>query len=455
MTRDRRGGVFLQKFVALIPAKSLKQARFIAAGFCVSMAVLRPGGLLYKDIVRTVSFSTTKQVTMTFKSRLESIQKQFETELAVSVAALWKDSARSGAARIRRDLPFDVIVVFDHERKLVDGFRFISVSNSNGDLTPAAAKAMVPVDSGFFDDLSQVPSVSGILMVEGKPLLIAAQRIALARGSNVPGYAVIGRWFDISSLSREDDKAPSKIEVYSLTAEDSMPLDVKEALTLAQRNDGFTFDLTPNGTGTLYSLLDDITKRPALILKSPWTLPIQESAVRGLGLFYGASVAAGVFTWLLLSYFDYRNRHRMRRFEGLSSLSRENLRAFVEAFPGYCFLMDSKFKYIGVSRILAGVTGHEPSDFVDEDFGSVSSEWNEGTMVGVFEKLRDPARWPPVAPVDHIAEGLGRHFEFEGMAHYMGRQDMILVILKQKEGALFVRLPEEKSKIKLSNSAVA
>lgn len=419
----------MQVLINKFSANTFRRLRFILAGFCVAMAVLVPGVIWYKSVVKAIAAFTADQTSSSVKMRYENFRRQMESAASSYDSLTWRNNGGVGRNRLRRDLPFDLVVVFDHERKMVDGFRMLSETNKTVNLTGEAAEALVPVDSSFFDRLSGETLVSGLLMMEDKPLVIASRRIATTASGRLPGYLVIGKWLSFQSSTQGQENFSSTIDAFSIVGrEELIPLDIKEAMTLAQRSSGMTFDVTEKGEGTIYLLLDDIMRRPALVLRTKWS-PWQSREPLGLGVFYLASLFAGVGTWLLLVYFDNRNRHRTRRYDGISSMSQEQLRIFVESFPGLAFVLNAHGQYLAMSRILAGITGHEPSDFVGHDFGKVASEYNQGLMLTTFEELRDPACWPPVAQVKHVAHGLGRDFEFAGMAHYVSKHDILMVIL--------------------------
>jgi hypothetical protein len=120
----------------------------------------------------------------------------------------------------------------------------------------------------------------------------------------------------------------------------------------------------------------------------------------------------------------------------------EQIRILIESFPGYAFAIKANLEYLGVSRILAGVTGQEPSYFSGQNFGSVASEWNDGQLAKIFLDLRDTKRWPRVASAHHVIEGLGERHEFSGTAHYLAKQELLLVILHDKQSARMTQLPQ-------------
>lgn len=437
-----------------IPADILKRARFIGAGLAVSLAVLVPGTVWYKGAVRSMSESSSHELAKMLNVRLTLLRQQVATELAVAGSDLWDEASPAGNKRLRRDLPFDLVAVFDRDRRIVDGFRYIAATKSNADLLADAARRVVPADSRFFDQVTESQSSSGIVMVDGRPLLVAVRRVAAGKTSEKSGFALVGRWLDGRRLASDGAQAESGVEIFSLTAEDTMTIDVREAVSVAQRNHGFTYDIDSRGDGVVYALLDDISDRPAIVAKVAWALPWKTAGTIGFGMFYLSTLLAGVGTWALLTWNEKKNKRRVRRFDGLSSLTVDHIRTLVEAFPGYAFAVRSDLQYVGVSRILAGVTGQESSYFAGQAFGTVAAEWNDGALVTVFTSLRDPAKWPRTTKISHVVEGLGERHEFSGMAHYLAKQDLLLVILTLKEAAEIKNLPGSDREV-LSEKAVA
>jgi hypothetical protein len=110
----------------------------------------------------------------------------------------------------------------------------------------------------------------------------------------------------------------------------------------------------------------------------------------------------------------------------------EQIKVLVEAFPGYAFAIKPNLEYVAVSRILAGISGHEPAYFCGQFFGSIAAETCTASYEKLFRDLRDPKRWPRVAAVNHKVEGLGNSFELIGSAHFLAKQDVLFVILSSE-----------------------
>jgi len=411
----------------------------------VFFAVLLPGALWYKGAQRAMAMAAARDSAKTMSVRLQALSEQVSAELEFMTSVVWAKTDKPGSiglgAKIRRDLPFDLVTTFTHDRHLIDGFRHVTGMSQPVDVGPDAVRLLFEADSGFFDRVSSSTPVSGVLTIEGRAMLVATRRVVLPQSIVSPGYILAGRWLDAAKLSDRDANLTDGFASFSLSDDEKIPESVRDIVPIAQRNKGFAFEVDKNGDGALFAMLDDINGRPALIVKSSWSAPWKSVGHPGYGLFFASAVLAGVSTWISLVWSDVRNRKRKRQFDGLSSLSVEQLRILIESFPGYAFAIKTNLEYVGVSRILAGVTGQEPSYFSGQNFGSVASEWNDGKLAKIFLDLRDPKRWPRVASAQHVIEGLGERHEFSGTAHYLAKQELLLVILHEKQSARMTQLP--------------
>jgi len=448
----------LKVSLAIAHGQLMKRFRYMAAGVAVFFAVLLPGALWYKGAQRAMAMAAARDSAKTMSVRLQALSDQVSAELEFMTSVVWAPANKSGLNRLdskmRRDLPFDLVTTFNHERHLIDGFRYVTGMSQPVDVGPQAVKLLFEADSGFFDRVSSSTPVSGVLTIEGRPMLVATRRVALTQSIVSPGYILAGRWLDASKLSDYDANLTDGFASFSLSDDDKIPQSILDIVPIAQRNKGFTFEVDKNGDGALFAMLDDINGRPALIVKSSWSAPWKSVGHLGYGLFFASAVLAGVSTWISLLWVDVRNRKRKRRFDGLSSLNVEQIRILIESFPGYAFAIKANLEYLGVSRILAGVTGQEPSYFSGQNFGSVASEWNDGQLAKIFLDLRDTKRWPRVASAHHVIEGLGERHEFSGTAHYLAKQELLLVILHDKQSARMTQLPQSQSHAS-KDSAVA
>ena len=358
------------------------------------------------------------------------------TSLEFALPWLWSDigklSNKAAGFRLRRDMPYDVVTVFNHERLFYDGYRSLSDGSGSIDLTAEAASLLFTADTGLFDRIGLGQMISGLILVEDKPLLISAMR-AKFRDGITPGFILVGQWLKSQHLGFTQGSKTSDIRYFSFANDAMIPTPIQAIIPAAQRNQGYLYDLDSDGFGNLYSLVNDIDGRPVLIAEMPWQAPWRDTGTLGFGLFFSAAAMAGIGTWALLLFGDARSRRRIRRFDGLSSLNPEQIRTLVEAFPGYAFAIKPGLEYVAVSRILAGLTGHEPSYFLGQKFGVLAKETCDGSYEDLFSELRDPRRWPRTAAVKHYVEGLGEGYEFRGSAHFLMKQDIMLVILMSEQ----------------------
>lgn len=439
------------RWLEIIPKNVLKRVRFLAISMLASTLVLLPGAMWYKATLVTMSEATASHSTSLLNMQMVVLRQQMVSELAAAIPNFWGKSSSVSKIQVRRDMPFDIVVLYDGKLRFLDGFRKISATKESLSLTAEAAHNLVPAASSFFDRVVENSVSAGILIIDDQPLVVSVQALSLTGGSNAKGFALVGRWLLAGALASSQELAESKFEIFPLMNEANMPQDVRESIGIAQRNNGYTYDIDRSGSGSVYTLLDDISDRPALLVKAAWTLPLKGNGVFGFGIFYIVAGLVGLGVWGTLTRNDVVSRRRVRRFDGLSSLTTEHIATFVGAFPGYAIAIKSDLQYIAVSQILAGVTGEEPANFVGKEFGSLGCERNDGTMVKLFAELRDLKRWPRVGNINYVVESLGQRSEFSGMAHYLAKQDLLLVILSPTEIKYFDREAQEADSEPLNN----
>lgn len=417
-----------------------KRLRFMFSGLAVFFAVLLPGALWYKGAQRSVASTAALDATRALQQRVELAASSLGGSLELAMPWLWSQDSRPRnkalAERLRRDMPYDVVTVFDHERLFYDGYRTLSDGSGVVDLTGEAAGLLFTADTGFFDRVGVGQMISGLISVEDKPLLISATRLPLRNSGVTPGFILVGKWLKPEHLQSTQGQQIRDVRYFSFANDAMIPAGVQTIIPAAQRNDGYIYELDGDGNGKLYSLVNDIDGRPTLIAELPWQAPWRATGTLGFGIFFSTAALAGIGTWALLLWGDARSRRRTRRFDGLSSLNVEQIRTLVEAFPGYAFAIKPTLEYVGVSRILAGVTGHEPSYFLGQKFGVIAKETSDGSYDHLFADLRNPQRWPRTAEVKHFVEGLGDVYEFKGSAHFLMKQDIMLVILMSEKSLM-------------------
>ena len=419
-----------------INASVMKRLKFMLSGIAVFFAVLLPGALWYKGAQRSVASAAAGEATFGLQQRLNLIAQSLGAGVDLAGPWLWRNTGRPGhkgqVSQLRRDLPYDIATVFTHQREFYDGFRKLSDGRGVVDLSAAASRLLFAADSGLMDRVSVGRSLAGLLTVEDKLLLVSLHRLKLSNTDAMSGFLIVGKWLTAEHFRGLGLAAPSDgIEFYSLVNDETIPANIKGLIPAAQRNGGFLYELDGTGRGVLYSVLQDVNGRPALISALPWQAPWRATGTLGFGIFFSAAAITGLGAWALLVWGDSRSRRRVRKFDGLSSLSADQIKVLVESFPGYAFALKPNTEYVAVSRVLAGVTGHEPSYFCGQNFGLVASETSDESYERLFSDLRDSKRWPRVAEVNHRVEGLGASFDFIGSAHFLAKQDILLVILSR------------------------
>ena len=417
-----------------INASVMKRLRFMLGGIAVFFAVLLPGALWYKGAQRSVASAAAREATLALQQRLNLVALSVGASIDLVGPWLWHKGGEPGdkglASQLRRDLPYDIVAVFTKDREFYDGFRSMSDGRGVVDLSSDAAKLLFAADSALLDRVVPGGPLAGLLTVEDKPFLASLHRITLKARAGEPGFIIVGKWLRPDHFGDSREQATSdNVNFYSLGNDAAIPVHVQSVIPAAQRNGGFLYELDGAGNGVLYSVLNDINGRPSLMTAMPWQAPWRATGTLGFGIFFSTSALAGLGTWALLVWGDARSRRRVRKFDGLPSLSLEQIKVLVESFPGYAFALKSNLEYVAVSRILAGTSGHEPSYFSGQNFGSVAGESCSGSYERLFRDMRDPKRWPRVAEVSHKVEGLGASFEFRGSAHFLAKQDVLFVIL--------------------------
>lgn len=431
------GGVILQLILPEINASVTKRLKFMMGGVAVFFAVLLPGALWYKGAQRSVASAAAGEATLALQNRLNLVAQSIGSSVDLVGPLLWHKGAKPGdkalVPQLRRDLPYDVVAVFTNERTFYDGFRAMTDGQGVVDLSAEASKLLFAADSGLMDRVAARRPLAGVLTVEDKPLLASVHQITLEGKSAVPGFIIVGKWLSAEDFGvLRDQVGMDRVNFYSLGSDAAIPAQIKGVIPAAQRNGGFLYELDGGGSGVLYSVLSDINGRPSLITSRPWQAPWRATGTLGFGIFFSTAAIAGLGTWALLVWGDASNRRRVRKFDGLSSLSMEQIKVLVEAFPGYAFAIKPNLEYVAVSRILAGISGHEPAYFCGQFFGSIAAETCTVSYEKLFRDLRDPKRWPRVADVNHKVEGLGNSFELTGSAHFLARQDVLFVILSSE-----------------------
>lgn len=448
-----------------LPLEVSREAKFVAFGLCVFLVVLLPGLLFYKSLVNAASSATAAAIDSAVRAKhqavLDSIHREIDLVAEVSLTTAGKGKSLRLNRQIPRNRPLDLAMLFDKDRKLTDGITKSNSGLSYEGISLTEGAKMVPVDAGFFDSVRDGKIITGMLEIGDRPFATAIREIETSEGAM---FFLIGRVFDGDWYAVQDAKIhdgqfadfvnPGEYKLFRLSDDVSLTDNSKMNLTAAMQNRGWSYSLTGT-SGLVFTVFDDLLKRPTIMVQTPWSLPSYLASAEYYRNFFVTSLMSGILGWWLLRRSDWKSRSRTRRFEGLSGLSKENLKIMVEAFPGYAFALTPDMKYLAASRVLAGVTGQEPSEFIDRQYGEVCFECDDGLLAKAFSDLRDQGFWPPVRNALHGVTGLGESHKFSATAHYMSKQDVLLVLLSKTEGAQNVRPVESFSQTKKTDSAVA
>ncbi len=448
-----------------IHLEALREAKFVAFGICVFLAVLVPGLFFYKSIVGGASKSTAASVDVAVRARHEAVLENLNQQINFFATGVWSKAGRAGSLAINRDFfdasSLDVIMIFDQDRKVLDAIRRLPGVSGYSSINQNEAADLVPVDSGFFDAVRDDKVISGVIDFGSQSFVMAIREIKTEKGAK---FLLIARPYDFGRLKVDEAKLrdsyfgeipnAENFRTFRLADDVSLGDVAKQSMVSAIQNRGWSFSLKGNQS-VVYTVIDDLLKRPALMVQTPCSLPAYLTSSDYYRNFFGTSLFAGLIGWWLLRRSDLKSRSKTRRFDGLAGLSKENIRILVESFPGFAFVITPDMKYFAASRVLAGVTGQEPSEFVGRSYGDVCSESDDGLLGKAFADLRDRGHWPPVRNVSHSVQGLGESHQFSASAHFLSKQDMMLVLLSKKESAQSARSSDKSSKSKKADSAVA
>ena len=158
-----------------------REARFVVFGLCVAIVVLVPGLLFYKSLISGASEVAAASVDSSVRSKHQNLLIQIRREIEFVTSGSWSDPTRKDTLKINRDLsatrPFDLTLLFDSERKVLDALKLSGQTRHYSSLTYEDASDMIPVDSSFFDAVRDGEIVSGLIEIEGEPMVTAIQEV--------------------------------------------------------------------------------------------------------------------------------------------------------------------------------------------------------------------------------------------------------------------------------------
>ena len=264
-------------------------------------------------------------------SRLADVLKndEFALRKQVSEWATWDDSyefladADSSFIKIYLqrqtylDLKLDVIAYIDTSGRIVFG-----AFNENPDsgLTPLGYEFRVQVDdkSFVFRRALEDTLTSGIILLSGRPLLLAAHAI-VKRNQAGParGVLVFGRYWDREEIAQISEITHIVVNAYSLSGS-PLPDDVYQARTHLSNFCPWYFRNLDRETGAGYIQVADLYGAPALILRITMPRDIIQKSVSATRMFFfitlGLTLIFAVATVLLLE------KHLISRMANLISI---------------------------------------------------------------------------------------------------------------------------------------
>lgn len=286
--------------------------------------------------------------------------------------------------------------------------------------------ALTP-DSSIFDKAVTKGSASALILLAGRPMLLAIRSVEV--NAKLSGYMVAGKWFEVAALAARVGLPERSFDLFDVSGMSKVPDDVEAARASMKGESAFFGNLQRRGGGIGYLRFDDLQERPAFVLRFPWI----ESGNTG---------ERGALTWLLLTalliggvihvgssaVMTWMTKQR-RKNPGIAGLSVSEFRETVESFPGYAFAIDKYNQYLGVSRPLAGLLGKEPPEFVGKYFGSLASE--DGLDPDRLRRdLQTSQAWPAISTVQLSVRGLAENSNLVGTCHWLQSKECMFFVMQ-------------------------
>lgn len=160
-----------------------------------------------------------------------------------------------------------------------------------------AANSLQP-DHIFIDFEDEEDSVSGILMTDHGPMLIAAMPILTSASEGpINGALVMGRILSEDRVEAIVQRTRVQMDLWPVDA-DGMPEDVNQAIARFDENARQMLGDSSQGKLLAYALLDDIAGKPALVVRA--TIPKRISARGETAMWYALLSALPLGAVLLL-----------------------------------------------------------------------------------------------------------------------------------------------------------
>ena len=322
----------------------------------------------------------------------------------------------------------DVFALYDGDRKYMVGARRLIKDQRIVNLPSDVARTWLPGDTTLFDQAADGAPVSGFLVIDGRPLVMTVRHL----GSRPDVFVLMGRWLDARKLVASAAMSQGDIEVYVPSDQASLPADVQSARESMGGETLDVFRAEKRGRGIGYLRFDDVNERTAFIVRYVWSSENAASERRSLWwLFSGCLTVAGIVYCGFILVINYMERLR-RRVRGFNGMAEHDVRELVESFPGFALAVNRRLQYVGVSRVLSGLTGKEPAEFAGKSFGTVCHE-DKADMETLLIELGNQDRWPRMSNIEFAVQGLTRRMAFQGVAHYVKGPEVVLVILSEQK----------------------
>lgn len=435
----------------------IKKTRLLAMGLSASVALVcfGFGAVWVRTLHNSMDQSRLNDAGREIRSRMTVIRQLVLAEMAsLTSTELWHklrtDASNSTLEKIPD--PFDVVVMYSETRQFLGGVQRIGKERTLMPLSAQLVKTGMPGDSTFFDRAAGDGNVSGLLVFQGRPLVIGVKHMGGAESDR--GYILAGRWLDSRRLAPTAGMTEQAFDVFVPDDRVGLPADVDSARLAMKSDEQFFGRLQRRGAGVGYLRFDDVFERTAFILRFPWVDAGPNGEQRSLMWLFVASVLIGISLHLATSVSLGWIETQRRRSPGLSGMTDHELREMVESFPGYAFAVNQRQEYIAISRALAGVSGKEPVYFVGRLFGSVSGESGMKPSE-LMTELSGSNHWPSTKTVDFSIAGLREQFDYSGSCHYVTGRRILFVVLQASEQAIAPVVPHLEKIIDTNTSAAA
>ena len=377
------------------------------------------------------------------QSRLDDAGREIRGRMLVIKQLVVADMAALSpevfAAKKLADV-FDVGVLYTESRKYVAGLQRVGKDRAVVSINQQLVSTVIPSDSAFFDRAASEGSAAGLLVFEGRPLMIAVKRIG--EGTERRSFILAGRWLDPRKLAPTAGLSELAFDLFVPDERASLPADVEAARAAMKSDLQFYGRLQRRGAGVGYLKFDDVFERTAFILRFPWIDAGVNGERTSLIWLLVTSLLVGIVLHVATSVSLTSIERQRRRSPGLSGMNDKELRDMIESFPGYAFALNARNEYVAVSRALSGVSGKESVYFVGRLFGSVSGEIGMNP-VEIIDELADSNHWPAIKTIQFSIEGLKDQFSYSGSCHFITGKRVLFVILQPDERAHIQRVVDQ------------